>query len=334
MEKDFNNFIIPKFKNFCDDIVEIFLDVKKNTEGKVADYIPQLARVNPEQFSLSICTIDGQRFSYGDSETSFCFQSICKPINYCIVHENLGEEKVHTHVGREPSGLFFNEISFNKKGLPHNPLINSGAIMTCSLIKQEMDISDRFDYVNKVWTELTGGIKPNFNNAVYLSEKQTADRNFALAYLMRENKAFPKDTNILETLDFYFQCCSMELTTKELSVVAASLANAGICPITNKKVFNTKTIQNCLSLMYSCGMYDFSGEFAFKIGLPAKSGVSGALLVVVPQVMGICIWSPRLDRHGNSIRGVEFCKKLVDNYNFHHFDMLVADSTKKDPRKI
>ncbi len=326
------NLSIPDFKSLCHDLEEIFYETKKIKSGKVADYIPQLARVNPEHYAISICTIDGQRFSLGDAKTNFCLQSTSKPINYCIVHEDLGEDKVHKHIGREPSGLVFNELSLNSRGLPHNPLINAGAIMCCSLIKRELEISDRFEHVTNVWKELTGGTKPNFNNSVYLSERQTADRNFALAYFMRENGAFPPQTNLVETLEFYFQCCSMELNADAMAVAAASLANAGICPITDKKVFNPKTIQNCLSLMYSCGMYDFSGEFSFKIGLPAKSGVSGALMVVIPQVMGICIWSPRLDEHGNSVRGVEFCRKLVEHYNFHNYDILVNESSKKDPR--
>lgn len=326
------NLVIPDFKEFCQSLEAIFNETKNIDDGKVADYIPQLARVNPEQFALSICTVDGQRFSIGDFDTNFCLQSVSKPVNYCIVHEDLGEDTVHSHIGKEPSGMVFNELSLNSKGLPHNPLINAGAIMCCSLIKKELEMSDRFEYVINTWKDLTGGVKPNFNNSVYLSERQTADRNFALAYFMRENKAFPPKTNIVETLEFYFQCCSMELSTDDLSVAGASLANAGICPITDQKIFNTKTIQNCLSLMSSCGMYDFSGEFSFEIGLPAKSGVSGALMVVIPQVMGISIWSPKLDKHGNSVRGVEFFRKLVEKHNFHNYDILTNDSSKKDPR--
>ena len=182
------------------------------------------------------------------------------------------------------------------------------------------------------WAALAGGKRPSFSNSVYLSERQTADRNFALGYFMREHGAFPEGTELVDILEFYFQCCSIELTAEMMSVVAATLANGGVCPMTGERVFGPETVQNCLSLMYSCGMYDFSGEFAFTIGLPAKSGVSGAMMIVVPNVMGVCTWSPRLDRLGNSVRGIEFCKELVGRFNFHNYDNLTGISNKKDPR--
>lgn len=247
--------------------------------------------------------------------------------------EELGEEKVHSRVGREPSGHSFNELALNMKGLPHNPMINAGAMMSCSLIDRQNSIADRFDKVSRTWEALNGGKKVHFNNAVYLSERQTADRNFALAYFMREKNAFPMHTNLTETLEFYFQCCSIESSTYDLSVAAATLANAGTNPLTGEVIFQSATVQNCLSLMLSCGMYDFSGEFAFKIGLPAKSGVSGALMLVVPNLMGISIWSPRLDELGNSVRGVEFCERLVRQFSFHQYDSLTGHSTKVNPRR-
>lgn len=327
------NLVIPDFESFCKEVEAIFHETKKNQSGKVADYIPQLARVNPDHFAVSICTVDGQRYSFGNSKVNFCLQSSCKPINYCLALEELGEEKVHHHVGREPSGQSFNELALNSKGLPHNPMINAGAMMSCSLIDRQSDIADRFDKVAKTWQALCGDKPVSFNNSVYLSERQTADRNFALAYFMREKKAFPEKTNLTETLEFYFQCCSIESCTSDLSVAASTLANAGTNPLTGKVIFNSATVQHCLSLMLSCGMYDFSGEFAFKIGLPAKSGVSGALMLVIPNVMGISIWSPRLDHVGNTVRGVEFCQRLVERFSFHQYDSLVGHSKKLNPRK-
>lgn len=327
------NLVIPDFESFCKQIEDIFLETLNNKKGKVADYIPQLARVNPEQFAISVCTVDGQRFSIGDSDVDFCLQSSCKPINYCLALEEHGEEKVHSHVGREPSGQSFNELALNLKGLPHNPMINAGAMMSCSLLDRDNSIADRFDKVNKTWKSLCADKVVNFNNSVYLSERQTADRNFALAYFMREKNAFPENTNLTETLEFYFQCCSIESNTYNLSAAAATLANAGTHPLTGEVIFKSSTVQNCLSLMLSCGMYDFSGEFAFKIGLPAKSGVSGALMLVIPNVMGISIWSPRLDEIGNSVRGVEFCEKLVERFSFHQYDSLTGHSAKINPRK-
>mgnify|MGYP003649611203 CR=1 FL=1 len=327
------NLVIPDFKEFCKEIESIYTETAKNNSGKVADYIPQLARVNPDHFALSICTVDGQRFSMGDSTSNFCLQSSCKPINYCLALEELGASTVHNHVGREPSGQSFNELTLNSKGLPHNPMINAGAMMSCSLIDRSNNIADRFDKVSKTWKSLCGEKSVSFNNAVYLSERQTADRNFALAYFMREKNAFPEKTNLTETLEFYFQCCSIESCTYDVSLAAATLANAGTNPLTGNVIFKSSTVQNCLSLMLSCGMYDFSGEFAFKIGLPAKSGVSGALMLVIPNLMGISIWSPRLDALGNSVRGVEFCERLVERFSFHQYDSLIGHSTKINPRR-
>lgn len=324
------NLVIPDFESFVQNINEIYDNTKKINAGKVADYIPQLARVNPDYFAVSICTIDGQRFSLGDHQVDFCLQSTCKPLLYAIAQEDIGAEKVHQHVGMEPSGLGFNDLSLDRKNLPHNPLINAGAIMCCSLFKRALNIADRFDYVMNVLQELAGGSKPHFNNAVYLSEKQTADRNFALAYFMRENNAFPPDTDILETLEFYFQCCSIETNAEAVAGIGATLANAGICPLTDKRILKKVTVQNCISLMLSCGMYDYSGEFAFKIGLPAKSGVSGALMVVIPDLMGICIYAPPLDKIGNSVKAVEFCRQLAEKYNVHKFDVLAGDTSKRN----
>jgi glutaminase len=325
--------VIPDFPAFADDLEAIFADALRDRSGSVADYIPQLGRVEPEQFGVAACTIDGQRWSKGQADVDFCVQSTCKPINYCLALEEHGEDTVHQYIGREPSGHGFNELRLNDHGKPHNPMINAGAIMACSLLRPELDIADRFDFLMDRWRALSGGTKPGFSNATYLSERATADRNFALGYYMQERRAFPKGTNLVETLEFYFQCCSIEATCQTMSVVAATLANGGVCPITGERVLSPRTVQNCLSLMSSCGMYDFSGEFAFTIGLPAKSGVAGAVMVVVPNVLGIVVWSPRLDRLGNSVRGIEFCRGLVQRFNFHNYDSLTGLSEKRDPRR-
>ena len=327
--------MVPNFLEFKEKIERIFEKAKQHHDGEVASYIPQLARVDPDKFAVSVCTIDGQVIDLGDFEDLSCVQSSCKPINYCLALEEHGLEKVHRHIGHEPSGRSFNELSLNSKGLPHNPLINSGAIMACSLIKPKMSIADRFDHVLTTWKKVTNSSTVGFNNSVYLSERETADRNFALAYFMRENNAFPEGTDLEKTLEFYFQCCSIETSTKNLATLAATLANGGVNPFSNEKVFKSSTIKNCLSLMNSCGMYDYSGEFSFHIGLPAKSGVSGVVYVVVPNTLGMCIWSPRLDKHGNSVRAVEFCKELTKTFLFHNYDSLVTEQQGKiNPRLV
>jgi len=326
--------ILPDFQGFTKEIDEIFQKIKSNREGKVASYIPQLANVNPELFGVSICTVDGQQFSCGDHAKKFSIQSTHKPINYAIAIEELGLDLVHKHVGKEPSGASFNALTLNPSGLPHNPLINSGAIMMASLILRDHNAADKYDCILDVYKKLVGSHRPSFNNAVYLSERDTADRNFALSYFMRENQAFPTKTNIHDVLDFYFQCCSIESSADDMAKIAATFANSGVNPFTNEKVFESKTVKSCLTMMNMCGMYDFSGEFAFSIGLPAKSGVSGAIWIVVPNVMGICIYSPPLDGNGNSVKGIEFAKELIKRFNFHAFDSLNHElDGKKDPRR-
>ena len=264
------NMVIPDFTRFCRDIERIFKQVRLNREGQVADYIPQLARVLPDQFAIALCTVDGQQFAIGDSEIDFCVQSCCKPLNYCLALEEHGEQRVHRFVGREPSGRNFNELALNDSGRPHNPMINAGAIMCSSLIRSYEENADRFDHVLNVWKAMSGGRKAHFNNAIYQSERETADRNFALGYYMKEHQAFPENTDLLKTLDFYFQCCSIEVNAELMSVFAATLANGGVCPTNGDRVLKTPHVQHCLSLMCSCGMYDFSGEFSFEVGLPGE----------------------------------------------------------------
>jgi glutaminase len=325
--------VIPDFRRFCTQLTEIFAEVRSVKGGEIATYIPQLARVAPESYAVAVCTIDGQQFSLGDDESSYCVQSTCKPINYAIALDALGADTVHRHVGREPSGRSFNEITLNSRGLPHNPMINAGAIMCASLISSDRTPADRFDGILQTWRASAGGQSVGFDNAVFLSERDTADRNFALAYFMRESGAFPAGTDLHAALDLYFQCCSITLDVRAMAAVAGTFANGGICPTTDQRVFSSSTVKSCLSLMASCGMYDFSGEYAFSVGLPAKSGVSGALMIVVPGICGIALWSPRLDQLGNSVRGVAFSERLTKMFPFHTYADILPDREQVDPRR-
>ena len=195
--------------------------------------------------------------------------------------------------------------------------------MVASLVKPELKLADRYDFINNIYKRLSGGLYVGFNNAIYLSEREAADRNFALGHYMKENNCFPADTDLVSSLEFYFQLCSLETKPDAHAVMAATLANGGICPITGEQVLSNDSVKHTLSLMLSCGMYDYSGQFAFKIGLPAKSGVSGAIILVIPNVMGMVIYSPRLDEHGNSHKGLVFCEKLLRYmYIFPMFDIM------------
>eukprot|EP00928_Gymnodinium_smaydae_P024340 TRINITY_DN1971_c0_g1_i1.p1 TRINITY_DN1971_c0_g1~~TRINITY_DN1971_c0_g1_i1.p1 ORF type:complete len:982 (+),score=128.42 TRINITY_DN1971_c0_g1_i1:46-2991(+) len=316
---------IPDFQAFCTTMIELFDAVSSNKNGQTAQYIPSLARANPDLWGVAVCSASGQRFSLGDSTAPFCVQSCSKPITYCMAVELHGHKKVHEHVGHEPSGRGFNErILKQPENIPHNPLINAGAIMAASLVKMEETEWDRFDYVMNVWQSLCGGTKPGFQNSTFMGERATAARNNCLAWMMVESEAFPAGISgkVDKVLEAYFSWCSIETTCETMSIVAGTLANGGICPTTGERIFSADTVTKCLSLMASCGMYDASGDFAFTCGFPAKSGVSGVLCIVIPGICGIATFSPRLDSMGNSVRGIEFCKLLSSKLQVHTFDRL------------
>eukprot|EP00761_Pharyngomonas_kirbyi_P002456 gb/GECH01002460.1/.p1 GENE.gb/GECH01002460.1/~~gb/GECH01002460.1/.p1 ORF type:complete len:526 (+),score=112.94 gb/GECH01002460.1/:1-1578(+) len=329
--------VIPDFESFTQNLNRIMEETRFNTSGGVATYIPQLAKIDPDKYGFAVCTIDGQQYGDGDCDEGFCVQSCSNPVTYSIAIEDNSLEEVHRHIGREPSGHRFNALTLNAINRPHNPMVNSGAIMSCSLIKPHFSTAARFEYMTKIWSRLSGRSKVGFNNSVYLSERSTADRNFCLGYMMKEAECFPPDTDLMRTLEFYFQCCALEMSCHSMAVLASTLANGGVCPVSGERVLENSTVRACLSMMYSCGLYDYSGEWAFTVGIPAKSGVSGCVMVVVPNILGICIWSPRLDDFGNSVRGVEFCKSLVRLFNFHNYDNLIGvldeENSKQDPRK-
>ncbi|XP_017708841.1 PREDICTED: glutaminase liver isoform, mitochondrial isoform X1 [Rhinopithecus bieti] len=326
-------FVIPDFKEFTGHVDRIFEDAKELTGGKVAAYIPQLAKSNPDLWGVSLCTVDGQRHSVGHTKIPFCLQSCVKPLTYAISISTLGTDYVHKFVGKEPSGLRYNKLSLNEEGIPHNPMVNAGAIVVSSLIKMDCNKAEKFDFVLQYLNKMAGNEYMGFSNATFQSEKETGDRNYAIGYYLKEKKCFPKGVDMMAALDLYFQLCSVEVTCESGSVMAATLANGGICPITGECVLSAEAVRNTLSLMHSCGMYDFSGQFAFHVGLPAKSAVSGAILLVVPNVMGMMCLSPPLDKLGNSYRGTSFCQKLVSLFNFHNYDNLRHCARKLDPRR-
>ncbi|XP_051566132.1 glutaminase kidney isoform, mitochondrial isoform X2 [Myxocyprinus asiaticus] len=326
-------FAIPDFQTFASHIDTLYEKCRKLSGGQVADYIPQLAKFSPDLWAVSLCTVDGQRHTVGDTKVPFCLQSCVKPLKYAIAVHDYGTEYVHQFIGKEPSGLRFNKLFLDEDDKPHNPMVNAGAIVCTSLIKQGAGNAEKFDYVMNFLKKMAGNEYVGFSNATFQSERESGDRNFAIGYYLKEKKCFPEGTDMTAVLDFYFQLCSIEVTCESASVMAATLANGGFCPITGERVLSPEAVRDTLSLMHSCGMYDFSGQFAFHVGLPAKSGVAGGILLVVPNVMGIMCWSPPLDKLGNSVRGIQFCTDLVSLFNFHNYDNLRHFAKKLDPRR-
>lgn len=308
-----------------DVLQSIYDSVKDNKDGKTAEYIPQLKDVNPDYFGISVCTVDGKTYNFGDTSVPFTLQSCSKPLSYCVAYDLYGLDYIHDYIGFEPSGAEFNAHILDRDNKPHNVMINTGAMVIISLLKPELDASQRYDIIMDYYSRMSGlgsGKRLGFNNSIFLSERDNADRNISLAYFMREKGALPKKTDhsiIMADLNLYFQCCSISANCKQAAVIAATLANGGKCPTTKEQVFSSEAARDCLSLMYNCGMYDYTGQFSFRVGLPAKSGVSGCVMLVVPGKYGICIYSPPLDRNGNSVRGVEVCKRISTELNEHMF---------------
>lgn len=306
---------ISDFARFTEIVTRIFLEAQKNCAGEVASYIPQLASVDPELFGVSICTVDGQRVSIGDAAHVFSVQSVGKVVTYSIALETNGQEAVHKNVGMEPSGRNFNERVLLPSGIPHNPLINTGAIMCASLVYKKEPRWKRFEKVADYWRRLSGGTTDaTILQSTFLAERETANRNFCLAHMMAEGgeDLFPTDLKGIQTvLDDYFSYCSLGVTTDAMSVVAATYANGGLNPITDERVLSPETVTASLSVMMTCGMYDASGEFSSVNGFPGKSGVSGIIMAVIPGVCGICTYSPRIDGLGNSVRGLDFFSRLA-----------------------
>ncbi|WP_295696429.1 glutaminase A [uncultured Maricaulis sp.] len=314
-----NRLAIGSFGQFSSRLANIFAYARDADGGHLADYIPELAKQDPDAFGMAACTIDGQQMAIGDARTAFCQQSVIKPLIYAFAMALNGENQVHRHVGREPSGRRFNELALDADNRPHNPMINSGAIMCASMIRPHLPVTERAELLKRFVSSAAGGAGAEIDQAVYESERATARRNLSLVKLMDEHDAFPEESSPGEALDLYFRACAIRMDCRHLAVVAGTLANGGVCPTTGHRVIDSQIVRNTLSLMLTCGMYDYSGEYAFTVGLPAKSGVSGGLMIVVPGVGGFSLWSPRLDRQGNPVRGIEVSKRLVEAFPFHIF---------------
>ncbi len=326
------NLVIPDFKNFASFITNLYNRTLQNNEGKLSDYIPELATVNPESYALSVCTVDGQRFNIGNFNSPYLARFTAQPINYSLAFEEYDEQTIHSHVGRAPKEKGFDYLMLNKEGLPHNPFTGSGALMIASMLYPQDKPENRLQKIIRKWQEAAGGLETKWDEEAFTSEKQVADIDRSLAYFMQQKKLFPKGARINKHLEFLWQCYAIETTTEAQAVIAATFANAGVCPTNEREVFKPTTTKHCLSIMSISGLNDYSSEYSFSIGLPAMSGMSGAMMIVVPDVMGITIWSPRVDENNNSVRGLDFSRKLVERFNFHMFDSAIKNVSKVDPR--
>lgn len=296
----------------------------KNDEGEVATYIPELGKANPAHFGISLATKDGRIFETGDSDQLFTIQSISKPFTYGMALEVFGQEKVSQHVGVEPSGDAFNSIELESgTNRPFNPMVNAGAITVSSLLYQHYG-DEALEVMLKRFSDAAGR-ELSVDEAVYESEARTGHRNRAIAHLLLNFGMV--DENIEPALDLYFKQCSILVNCKDLAVMSATLSNLGKNPVTSKEVYEITSVRNMLSIMLTCGMYDYSGQWAYKVGIPAKSGVSGGVTAVVNRQLGLACYSPKLDSRGNSCRGIDACISLTNELGLHAFDCMNIGSS-------
>jgi glutaminase len=286
-----------------------------NKNGAVADYIPELFKAPANGFGISIATIDGAIYSAGDADTHFTIQSLSKPFTYGYALQLLGRDAVLEKVGVEPTGEAFNSIVLDEeRNRPFNPMVNAGAIGIASLLIGAKDNS--LITPEGLFSRFAGRPLAVDKN-VMRSEQDTGHRNRAIAYMMLNTSMIDHPPEIV--LDFYFRQCSVSVTCKDMAIMAATLANLGKNPRTGEQVIAPRHVQDVLTLMNTCGMYDYAGQWAYDVGFPAKSGVSGGVIAVIPGQAGIAIWSPPLDEVGNSVRGVEVCKAISREFGLHAF---------------
>ena len=294
------------------------------TAGEVATYIPELGKADPDRFGIALVSSSGQMFRTGDSDLPFTIQSVSKPFTFGLAIESYGAERVSRHVGVEPSGDAFNAIELqNGTNRPFNPMVNSGAITVTALLHAKFG-GETFDIILDRLSKAAGRTLA-VDEEVYDSERRTGHRNRAIAHLLLNFGLVHDEAEA--ALDVYFRQCAILVTCEDLATMAATLSNMGQHPVTGAPVFDLAATRAMLAIMFTCGMYDYSGEWAYRVGVPAKSGVAGGVMAVVNRQLGIATYSPRLDARGNSARGIETCVELASRFGLHAFDCLNVGSS-------
>ena len=282
--------------------------------GEVSASIPTLANADHRLFGLAVCTPDGYVSSAGDADVEFSVQSISKAFTYALALSDRGLDSVHSHVGAEPSGEAFSAISLEEEtGRPDNPMINAGAIVTCALV-HGADAHEKYERIHALM-EAAAGRSLGFDDTVYEEEQGASDLNRALAHFMRSAGSLTDEVD--PTMEVYLKQCSVLVSTRDLAVMGATLASGGVNPLTGDRVFSGTVARHVLTVMATCGMYDYSGEWLLTVGTPAKSGVSGGLITASPGQFGMGLFSPKLDARGNSVRAVAASQDLADRYELH-----------------
>ena len=301
----------------ADYLAELHARAAALTDGKPADYIPELGKADPSLFGIALASVDGQVYAVGDADSAFTMQSVSKPFMYGYALQHFGREAVLKRVGVEPTGEAFNAIVLDEvANRPFNPMVNAGAIAVAELMEGATQ-DERIANMLALFSSLAGR-DLDIDEAVFRSELATGHRNRAIAYMMLNTGMIKRDPS--EVLDVYFRQCSVIVTARDLAIMAATLANDGTNPITGETVYEAQYVRDVLTVMNSCGMYDYAGEWAYEVGMPAKSGVSGCIIAVIPGQIGLAVFSPAIDAIGNSVRGIRVCQELSKEFELHVFN--------------
>ncbi len=293
-------------KPITNHLAEVVDSVKDFDEGEVNDIGPHEAA----GCGAAICTVDGHLYAAGDADQAFAIQSISKAFTYALALEERGHEWVDERINVEPSGEAFNEISLvGEPGRPANPLVNIGAIAACWCVPEE-----RFPRILDFYERLAGR-RLELDEKIFRAEGKAGSRNRALGWLLRWAEVIDEDPD--DALDAYTRQCSVLVTAKDLAIMGATLANRGIQPVTGERLMSENVAERVLSVMATCGMYDDAGEWMIRVGMPAKSGVGGGIVSAAPGQLGLGTFGPRLDKHGNSVRGTLISERLAHDFDLH-----------------
>lgn len=299
-----------------DELYRRYLD---EPEGEVVEYYDEEAtEEEKEYFGVSLVSKDGASFETGDHDVPFALQSISKAFVYGMALEDCGREAVLESVGVEPSGEAFNSIEFDEKASrPHNPMVNAGALATTSLVLHGDEPEKCMERILRTLRIYAANDSLCVDEELLAAQFEDNDRNRAIAYLMRSHGMIEGDVEAI--LELYLRQCSVFVTSHDLGMMAATLANGGVNPETGERALEGRYVRDILSVLYTCGMYDAAGQWAYEVGIPAKSGVSGGIMAIVPGKLGIAVYSPGLDEFGNSVRGVNVCEEISDRLGLHVF---------------
>ena len=300
-----------------DQLAELHREISQIHDGEIATYIPELGKANPDWFGICVVTTNGGVYEVGDSRQEFSIQSLSKPFVYGLALEDRGRAEILAKIGVEPTGDAFNSISLDPvTGCPRNPMINAGAIASTGLVEGRSPDA-RLRRILEMFAHYAGrelAIDPQ----VYASESSTGHRNRAIGHMLRNFGILTGDP--MPVVETYFQQCAILGHCRDLATMAATLANRGVNPLTGEQAIRGEYVESVLGVMGTCGMYDYAGEWLYDVGMPAKSGVAGGVIAVLPGQLGIGVFSPRLDSKGNSVRGIRVCSALSRRWDLHLFN--------------